>query len=340
MVLILLSLFATGESAYKVVVNPLDFQVEDNPATHFAGLHQLESNGEHLFLLCRKEPAIIEITGDGTFIRRIGKQGNGPGELGYHHAWAMAVSGPSVWVLRGDLTFLNYYEHGDHRADFRPKSYQFIAPTGASNRFASDNEQILVQAHPSTGTLAFVYDYGGNIIKKVGKTFRVDKAYLAVNPALFTTLWEKDGDDWYCLFAHRPILRKYNKNFEKTAEFFIDGPEIHVFETRYAENERDPNFTYPRPHFKDFKVFGDYLYLMSDSTLYQVCKETGKTLSRTIFIGNDEVRAKGGKGKIYFDHFAFLDDGTLVVANPTALYDHDLWTTKLPFLKKIKVKTE
>jgi hypothetical protein len=209
-----------------------------------------------------------------------------------------------------------------------------------SKRFAFDNDRVLLQAHPSTGNLAYVYDYGGNLIKEVGKTFRVDRAYLAVNPALFSTMWDRDDEYWYCLFAYRPILRKYNKNFEKVAELFIDGPEIHAFEMRFAENKKDPNFSYPKPHFRDFEAFGAHVYLISDGTLYQINKKTGKTLSRTIFLGNPQyINPEIHGKKLWFKDFAFLNDGTLVLANDLH-FGHDLWTAKLPFLKKIKGKTE
>ena len=332
--------FASGSDAYKVTVNPLDFQVEAERETHVSGIVQLESNGDHLFVLCKDEPAVIEIDRDGNFIRKFGKKGDGPGELGFHQGFAMAVNGPGVWFLRNDLTFLNYFEHGDHRAGFRPKSYQFKLSSSVAKRFAFDNKHVLLQAHPSTGRLAYVYDYGGNLIKKVGKTFRVDKAFLAVNPALFTTLWDKDDDHWYCLFAYRPILHKYNKNFEKVAEIFIEGPEVHAFEKRFAENEKDPNFTYPKPHFRDFAVFGDHVYLISDGTFYQIDKQTGETLSRTIFFGNPsfidpEIHGK----KLWFKDFAFLNDGTLFLSN-SLHFGHDLWVAKLPYLKKLKPETE
>jgi hypothetical protein len=320
---------------FRVNVDPLDFQDENNPATFVTGFNQIESNGKHIFVVPHPDPNVIEIDAEGTFIRAIGRRGNGPGELGYHYLYAISVKGPSLWALRSDISGIHFFEKGSHLAGFRPETYQFLYGSAQSLRFAFDRDHVVLQAHPSTGFLAYVYGYGGEVIGKMGKLFRINRDYLAINPAAYSTMWERVEDGWYCLFHFRPILRKYNDRFEKVEEFFLDGPEIQVFEARFAEKKKDPKFTYPKAHFTDFKAFAGHIYLLSSGVLYQVDPKNGKTLTRTLFFGNEEVRKQQSEPrKLNMEYFAFLDDGTIVLANGVNLFGHDLWKTKLPFLTK------
>jgi hypothetical protein len=329
--LILLFLLVNSSETHRVEIEPFDFQDENNPATYATGMKQIECNGSDLFISLLRRPVILQIETDGTFVRAIGKKGQGPGELGWHAVWAISVRGERLWALRDDLTLANYYENGNHMHTIRPSSYQFRGSRMVAYRFAFDNEHIVIQTHPGTGFLANVYDYNGNVRRQVGKTFPVRKEFLARNPSLYSTIWAHDGERWYCLFVHRPILRVFGKDFELEKEFILSAPEIEALEEVFYKNEKDPNWTYPRPHFTDIQVQGKDILIMCDGTLYQVNKETGEVLSRTYFFGGKELREKHGIDSARLEYFAVNEENKIFLGISHFMFDHDLWTAQLPF---------
>ena len=79
---------------------------------------------------------------------------------------------------------------------------------------------------------------------------------------------------------------------------------------------------------------GDHLYTFSDGILYQVNKHNGQTVSRTRFGIDEKWTGDQSRQKIWFDGFAIMPDGRVFLMNRgIAAFDHDLWTTTLPYLK-------
>jgi len=336
----LVSVFATAiwafaGASHRLYVHPLDFEVESKPETLMYGIKRLDTNGKELFILLGKEPGVIQIAADGRFIRRIGRPGNGPGELGVHACAAMAVEGQSVWVLSAPANRLFYFESGDFMQSVKVDSYQFPDATWPAN-FAFNQDMVLLQVFPATRKLAAVYNYGGERLRYLGDILPIESEFLAVNRSLMNTTWDRSGDFWHCLFTYRPIWRVFNKDFEVVQEFHPQGPEIDAFEEKYLKKERDPNFDPPRPHFTDFKIVGDYGYFLSRGALYQLDLKTGETLNRAYFFGRAYQFEEYGVSpieRLHFDTFALLDSGMLVMAAGGEVFGHDLWRVQLPFLK-------
>jgi hypothetical protein len=320
-----------AQDVYRLISTPFKIQDENKPKTFLAGVAQLESNGKDLFLLTVREPGVLQFSRDGQFIRRIGKTGQGPGELGNHRSGAFAVKGETVWVRSSNRLFL--FQEGKYLHTVRIKSYQHAGSSAPSHSFSFSPDDLLVQVHPATRRLAAVYNMDGSIQKMIGELASQNPAYLQTNPALNFTLWTRDDDHYYCLFAYRPKVVVYNLEYEKIREWNITGPEITRLEEMFKRNEPDPNFTYPKPHFTDIKVYGDHLYLMCDGTLYQIDKVDGRTLSRSIFIGYEPIwKDRGKQSKLYYDHLAFLDDGTFFLSSGGEFYGAYLWRAELPFI--------
>ncbi len=274
----------------------------------------------------------MQIAEDGTFIRKIGKKGRGPGEWGYYAPRAIAVKNQSLLVLGPGRKTLFYHEAGQFIHSFKIKPYQIGGAGIPAYSFGFTHEEILIQAWPATRRLASLYDFSGEHKGYVGKILPVMPEYLKVNPAMNDTLWVRDKSHYYCLFVHRPILRKYDANHKKVAEFKVAGPEVDRYEEVFFKNKKDPNWTYPKPHFTDLKVFGGYLYLMCDGVLYQLDKQTGKVLTRTIFFGTGSLEHLNNKEhKLFFMFAAFFDSGKFVLGHRGLLPDHDLGTAVLPF---------
>lgn len=333
MQLIFLLLFFSNEALHRVKVgDPVVFQNEGNPKTFITGIHQLESNGKTLFVLRKRYPSAIEIKANGNFIRNIGGNGNGPGELGFHGPISMAVNGPSTWIVRNDIRAISYYENGKFVASFKPNGYQLARNKLPAYGFSFNKNSILLQAHPGQKVLAYVYDYGGNIRHEIKDLLPIERQFLEINPALNTTSWVRDGAYWWCLFIYRPILRKYDSNFKKIQEFQLYGPEIEDKEEIYFKNEPVPNWQYPKWHFSDFKVFGNSIYILCEGVMYQVDKESGGLKSRTLFLSNKTMREVVDSPIANFHYLAFTDDGKLFLANSFLPYEKDgVWTADLPF---------
>ncbi len=333
MVIWMLALLLSGESLYKVTVgDPLIYQDEDNPDTFLTGIHQLESNGDHLFILRERYPSVIEIKRDGRFVRNIGRSGEGPGELGHHGPISMAVHGNSVWIFRNDMKSINYFENGEFKVSFKPESYQMARNKLPAYHFGFDQDHVLIQSYPGDKSLAVVYDYTGQAKQRVGKILPIEPDFLKVNPAINNTSWIKDGESWWCLFIYRPLLREYNSNFKLLREITLHGPEIEEKEEIFFKNEVNPNWQYPKWHFSDFKVFKNSIYILCEGALYQVDKLSGEIKSRTIFMSNKTMLAIHNYPRVYFHYLAFTNDGQLFLAHSAIPFDlGGVWKAKLPF---------
>jgi len=342
MTCLLLVLAFWGDDPYgppiPLKIQPFDFQDEENPDTFIKNVRQVVSSGNDLYVIPFEDPVILQIKTDGSFVRRIGRGGQGPGEFGNYAPRSIAVDGPSLWALHSNGQRLFYFEKGEHVLDFRREHFQ-IAGAHSVFSIAFNQEHVVAQVFPGTRHLAAVYRFGGEKVRYLGDILPIEPKFLEVNPALNDTMWEWDGEHWYCLFVHRPILRKYGKDWSLVAEFQPMGPDIEAFEEKYAEAKKDPMWTYPKPHFRDFDVHGDHVYLMNEGTLYQVDKHTGKTLSRMIFHGRGVPTVNPDYAdKLYFETFTILDSGTIVLADIYAILEHDLFKAQLPATSKSGVR--
>jgi len=193
---------------------------------------------------------------------------------------------------------------------------------------------VVVPTHPSSKHLAAVYGYDGKVRRYVGDIVPIDRKRLRKNPALNDTLWRRSGDRWYCLFKFRPYLLVFDGDFNQVAEFRLTGPEIEHREEEFRKYEPKGKFSLPPNHFTDMKFFDGKLFVMAELALYQIDPATGDTLNRTYFIGRGEGFGEIEGHPLALMHFAFLDDGTLVLGHPAVPWNHDLWKVRLPQLEK------
>jgi hypothetical protein len=333
--LLLTFLLLFQEDVYKVTVGkPVLYEKDNNPNTYISGIRQLESNGEHLFILSDANPLAVQIKSDGTLVRKIGGKGQGPGELGYHGPISMAVEGQSAWIYRSDMRGLQFYDQGNFVTSIKIKGYQPGHGATPAYSFGFEQNRLLIQTHPRNRSLAMVYDYEGNLLQEVGKILPVEPEFLEVNPALNNTSWVRDGKSWWCLFIYRPILREYDSDFKLLREIILHGPEIEEKEEIFLENKIDPRWRpYPKWHFSDFKVFRNSIYILCEGVLYQVDKRSGVLKSRTVFFSNKKMLAVFDFPRVSFQYLAFLDSGKVYLASSIFAFDYNgLWEADLPFL--------
>jgi len=333
--LYLYSIFLFSGEAHRLYIHPLDFEDESKPESLYYGISRIDTNGKELFILLTQEPGVIQVQADGTFIRRIGRGGNGPGELGDFACSAMAVEGQSVWLLNASRTHLFYFESGVFRNSFKNESYQFHRHTVPAN-FTFNQDVVLLQVFPGSKKLAAVYNFGGERLRYVGDILLVEPEYLKINQSLNNTTWDQHQEKWFCMFMYQPIIRVFSREFKLIKELTPQGPEIDEYNEKYFQKKKDPNFDTPWPHVTDFKIFKGHGYFLSNAVLYQIDLETGETLHRVSFYGKGYEFEKYGEtpmDRLHFYSFAILDSGVVVLANIDEVCGHDLWQVKLPFIQ-------
>ena len=330
--IIFLCLFSFTD-LYRAEIRPVAYQNEKHPETLIKGLRDIQTNGEDLFILIGEEPGVLQLQPNGNFVRKIGREGQGPGELGGAQSYTLAVKNQSVWIY-GINGFLNYYENGAFITGFKPREHQF-RPIRASYQFAFNNEVLIFQAFPgSRNKLAHVYNYGGERTKSIGEILPVEDKYLRVNPALNNTMWQSDDQYFYCLFFYRPFLRIFSQNTLKLQrEIAIQGPEVEMFEESYLAAEKETRFPYPQPHFTDFQIHDGHIYLLCDSVLYQIDLQTGELKNRAYFWAKPEM-IKFEKPKLQLALFTITEAGQLFMIAETMGLNHDgLWQADVPFIR-------
>lgn len=325
LLLLMVGLLFTDPSTHRIPVTPEKWQHEDQPKSYMKGIRAVDTDGTDIFIADIQDPKVLQFKADGTFVRMIGGSGQGPSELGTYGPAAIAVHGPALWVLTSRGGVAKYYENGKFVTSFKPKHYIRYGSGMSSYRFDFDNGTIVLPTFPVKGQLARAYDYDGNATKDIGKELPRKPEFLQTNPGMNHTMWDFDGEHWYALFFHRPLLRKFDKVFNQVAEFTIIGPEIDQFEHTFFENKRDPLWTYPKPHFTDFVVFRNFVFALSNGVLYQIDKESGSVVSRTYYYAEEPYADLNYEGRLNTHVLTFVDDGRLFLFNQHGDGFDDVW---------------
>jgi len=327
--IVILAFVHLSVPVYKVELQPFDLTETESGAVYLGGVDQLESDGELLYIRDVQSPHILAVDASGRLRQTIGGLGGGPGEFRSNPV-AIALRGEALWVLSDGGRRASYFERGEFMLGFAVNSYNITIGSSA-NAFDFTNEAVAIPAHPSTGRLAAVYGYGGELQRLAGKIAPIDPEILRKNPAFNDTMWRRDGDHWYCLFQFRPTLLKFNRDFEQTAAFRLRGPEMEHREEAFEKFEPQGMSSIPPGHFTDIKFYRGDLFVMAPKALYQIDPQSGETLSRTYFIYRGEEGSRKGRTVARMT-MAFLKDGVVVLGHPALVGNHDLWKVRLPFL--------
>lgn len=328
MLAILLTLFVNGD-LQEVTIHPFDFQLENKPETHVREAWATYYHDGRIVFIPQNEPVLLLINEASKDVVRIGKKGDGPGEFGIGNPRAISLQGDSMWVLDG-RNRASLFVNGRFQTSFRVKSYQILANYRPKYGFAHNELFVVIPAFPASQALANVYDYEGNVVQRVGEIMPIDPEILQWNPAINNTIWKHFQGKWYCLMAYRPYIRIYNDQFKLEKEILVKGPEVDIFEKRFHELENDPNFPEIRPHFTDFQITPDYLYVVCQGVLYKLDHQ-GNVLSRTGFFPDDDlVKAIGWRPRIEFPHATVTEKGKVYLGTVGSYMDHDLWYADLP----------
>lgn len=333
MMLILFAVLGFGDYI-KLTAQPYDFQVENDPATYVKGSRIIDQIEDQVIFVPTNEPSVLLINPPSKEVVRFGKKGDGPGELGYGSVRAISPGTKSLWVL-DNKNRASLFVDAQFQTTFRIKSYLIGGDTPYTKPvFAHNDLFVVIPAYPAGMTLANVYDYSGEVVQKLGKILPIDPEMLQWNRAINDTAWRYLNGKWYCLFFYRPYIRIYNGQFELEKELLVAGPEVDFFEEIFQKMEPDPNFPQPRPHFTDFQVTKEHIYVMCKGVLYQM-DHTGKVVSRTGFYGNEKARKILGYSPLVgFPHAVVMKSGRVFLGVTGNYLDHDLWYADAPHLKR------
>lgn len=192
--------------------------------------------------------------------------------------------------------------------------------------------RIVLPALPKTRQLAIVHDSDGLVLQKIASPLSFHEHLDWPTEELQTTLWVKEGPFWYAVFKYRLVILKYDDQFQLLRQFDVVGDEVNECEARlYSPRKEDrQKFQQLPPHFTDVRVIGKHIYLMCRGALYQIDSHSGETMNKYFFFGTGEDFAQIPPGmRLTLPSFVILNDGTLILAHPAMLWNHDLWIADL-----------
>jgi len=328
------SIIASAQEILRSVIQPFDFQIEEDSKTHVRGMSELYAAKGSLVYLPKEDPTILWIDPKSKRVNRFGGQGSGPGELGTYSSGGVSAQGNALWALNDRKTIANFYVDGQFQTAFRLKDYQLRPFEDVQWSFAHDDQFVVIPAHPRTGHLARVYNYAGQEAAMVGRILPIEPDILEYNSMVNATIWQYQNGKWYCLFIYRPIIRVFNKGFDLEREIPIVGEEVDLFEEPFHKREIPEGFDRPRPHFTDFQVTEQFIYVMCHGVLYQLTLE-GELLSRTGFWANEAITQElGWCPRVAFQYVAVMKSGRVFLGTLGNYMEHDLWYVDLAHVRE------
>jgi len=322
------SLCLFGQEHYRLELKPLDIE----GGLHLPSIDQIESDGQRLYLRSMQGVEILVVSPEGKQLKAIGGRGGHPGELGEVGAIAMSVQGNRLWAVDTEGKRARLYVEGRYETSFPLKEWLFRIGDATTNAFAFSDDRVLLPAPPNASYLGAALNFDGATVKRVGEVppFATD---ILDNPERVNAVyWLRHEEAWWSVHKFMPIATRYGKDFRQTDLFQLASPIVDDMFDRVAAFEPTPHRASPTPVFTDTKIFRNRLYVMSGGRLHQIDMATGKTMAIASFYGTGPDFAQVTLPQVTLFSFAFLDDGSLVLAHPAMLWNHDLWRVEPPWL--------
>ena len=321
--MMLLVCFATGVQETSAQLIPFDLS-SGNPDSYLSSIGQIESNGNLLFVRSPRHTSIYIFNKNGVYVGRIGDQGQHPSEFGHTGVLALALNGQDIWAIDMTRVGVRHFQNGVYKRFFRLKSYNvhFTIPT--SNVFAFSENKVVVPTHPSTGSLASVYNYNGENIGKAGELMPFGEDLTSKVRGINDTFWLKAGNYWYSIHKFYPLVTTYDDEFKIVNQFEVESQLI----SQRVDNILNFQFTernnVPASVFSDVKIHQGDLFAMSNGGLHRIDLKSGQVKSIMTFYGKglNFKKVEGKPLKLAF--FAFLGN-KLILGHPAMLWNHDLW---------------
>ena len=323
-------LLSEPQPSYRLRMKPFDFQRDEGKEFLTPNISGIQADGDFVFIGSGTYPEVYMLDRQGKLVRKIGGKGNGPSELGHHWPMAMSLKEKDLWVIDHNYIFAKHFVNGTYTSGFRLTSYMTFAHSGASNAFAFSDAGVLVPSHHLTGALAYFYGLDGTETP-VGKPLQSMGETPVKVPYLNDTLWQWDGRHWYGCFIYAPMIQKFDRDFQRVDLFHLKDPALQaVFQDILEFVPSDNRSSHPSPLFTDFKIRGEFLYLMAKKQLFKVSTVTGTVHSSYAFFGEGDGFLGTPETDLVLHYFAFWDDKTLLLGHAWMPWEHDLWKVDLP----------
>lgn len=312
-------------------IRPIDLHGNLNNQARFQKVLQLETYGEHVLVrTLARELLVLDKAGKWQATIPACEEGSEAFQL---------LAGVSVWqkqLIALNLTRSIFFFKNKRYQRYKTSDYYAagaLAPKYNSNAFGFNGRQIVLSARSDMKALAVVLDEQGNFHHSFGQKESFPQAVETLKPAINACFWAWDGSHWYGLHKFKPLVKKYDPQFKLVKSFPILGQEIADKEDALynpAPEQSIGRFAI-MPHFSDFKIFKDSLYIMCGKALYQVDKALTQVTNMFYFKGTGpEFSHLNPATRLTLPFFTILPDATLVLGQPNLMWKHDLWLADLP----------
>ncbi len=330
---VLFPFYASAQDRYRQELRALDFRKSGQPY-FFNGIHQIATDGRRLFLRSYGDTNILITNSRAEFIATLGGKGNHPSEFGDLGVMAMAVQGNRLMAIDSNAIRARTFVDDAYQSSFRLKSYYRLGrlPT-SSNLFAFSESEAVIPASPFEGHLAALYDERGQFVRYVGEMIPVDDRLNALFAGMNETLWLRHENRWLSIHKFIPLVTIYDGSFHVVTQYQVSSSLVQEMFDKVIGFQPGGHGNIPTPILTDAQIFRGDLYVLGGGWLHQLELETGKVKSITNFYGTGEEFSQVTAPYLTLYTFALLDSGQLILGHHAQMWDHDLWTADLPFLK-------
>jgi len=317
-----------AQTTHRLAVTPLDI-AETDVGFYPESIHQLEVLDGKILIRNYGQASVLALEPDGTPTHTIGGPGGHPSEMG-GGVLALAVGERHLWALDAERKRVRLFRDNRYHTSFPIERYNvhFAYPT--SNVFAGTEEVVVVPTHPETGFLATAFAADGTMLRHVGRLPVETTAVRETIPGADDTFWLTDGHRWLAIHKFYPLVSLFDDQFELVGRFQPDSPIIAKSRDRVDGFAPSPERGLPMPVFTDAKLHDGALYLMSTGHLHRIDWHTGTVEAIYAFYGEGEDFVEVTAPFLTLFSFALLPGHRVVLGHPAMLWNHDLWTTRLP----------
>ena len=325
---------AFAQNKYRLEVEPLDFQSDDQFITPM--ISEIEFNGEHLVIQSASLPEFYQISLTGQLLSKHGRLGEGPGEFSGAPR-GLGAFDHRICVIGKNGKRASFYQDGTFVKQFYLESYLYFSGNYASNAVAFVGNKVIVPCRRTSGALALAYDLDDPEKKqKVGRPLDFDKKILWQKRYLNDTMWTGDGRHAFAAFDYFPLILHFDESLNLVRQYNLDSPHfVNTFED-ILEFERIPGkSTHPMPLIQDFQVTPSFFYLLSRTSLFRLARTSGAVVDVFHFYGvGDTFESLAGKNLV-FEYMAVINDQKLILGHTAMPWGHDLWQVTLPLGMKL-----
>ena len=172
------------------------YMVRENPVTGELVVTDVHNNCLYFFTL------------QGEFVRKIGRKGQGPGDLGRPYGMDIDKDG-NIYVYEGSNYRLSIFsKEGEFHESFR------VRDSWTNNFFVTDSKEIVMNL-PMSGYFITVLDWKGNILRQVGEIpYTIESLGPSAYRFYFSGFPFFVDESFYIFLPNLDEVRIYNKNGE------------------------------------------------------------------------------------------------------------------------------